>query len=210
VDVVIDETDVRGRHAALGEGIDDDLGERLGVRRLRRRLQGGVQDEGAHGVAPTRARPSQPGPGALGKDAHPGSEAKENDMSTAEQSRAIALAMFSCMAEQDYERMWSEFLTDDSTWTLIMQGSEPLRGRGIADFFAGGDAVFEGGAPTVTLTGSTAEGDRVAIEGVGKGRLRNGREYDNRYHFLVEVRDGRVAAVREYMDSQHVATVMAP
>jgi ketosteroid isomerase-like protein len=31
--------------------------------------------------------------------------------------------------------------------------------------------------------------------------------YDNRYHFLMIVRGGRVVSVREYMDSEHVADV---
>jgi ketosteroid isomerase-like protein len=125
----------------------------------------------------------------------------------AETNRAVALGMLDCMNEQDYERLWSEYLTDESTWTLIAKGTEPMRGRGIADFFAGGGSIFTEGGPVIEITGVTAEGERVAIEGAGRGPLRNGRQYDNRYHFLVEVRDGRVRSVREYMDSAHVADV---
>jgi ketosteroid isomerase-like protein len=128
-------------------------------------------------------------------------------MTDAETSRTVALGLLACMSEQDYERLWSEYLTEDSTWTLIAKGAEPMRGRAIPDFFAGGDAIFEDGAPTIEITGVTAEGERVAIEGTGRGRLRNGRDYDNTYHFLMIVRDGRVLSVREYMDSQHVAEV---
>jgi ketosteroid isomerase-like protein len=130
-------------------------------------------------------------------------------MADTETNRAVALGMLACMNEQDYERLWNEYLTEDSTWTVIAKGAEPMRGRAISDFFAGGGAVFEAGAPTVEVTGVTAEGERVAIEGTGRGRLRNGRDYDNTYHFLMIVRDGRVLSVREYMDSQHVADVFA-
>jgi hypothetical protein len=128
-------------------------------------------------------------------------------MTEAETSRGVALGLLACMDEQDYERLWNEYLTEDSTWTLIAKGAEPMRGRAIPDFFAGGGSIFEAGAPTIEVTGVTAEGDRVAIEGTGRGRLLNGRDYDNRYHFLMIVRDGRVLSVREYMDSQHVADV---
>jgi ketosteroid isomerase-like protein len=124
-----------------------------------------------------------------------------------ETSRAVALGMLACMNDQDYERLWNEYLTDESTWTLIAKGSEPMRGRVIPEFFAGGGAIFEAGAPTIEVTGVTAEGERVAIEGTGHGRLRNGRDYDNNYHFLIVVRDGRVLSIREYMDSEHVAEV---
>jgi ketosteroid isomerase-like protein len=127
-----------------------------------------------------------------------------------EASRAVGLGLLACMGEQDYERMWTDFLTEESTWTMIAPGSEPLKGRAISEFFAGGGAIFEGGAPVVTVVATTAEGDRVAIEAVGKGRLRNGRSYDNRYHFLMEVRDDRVVAIREYMDSAHVVAAFGP
>jgi ketosteroid isomerase-like protein len=130
-------------------------------------------------------------------------------MADTETSRAVAIDMLACMNEQDNERLWNEFLTEDSTWTLIAKGTEPMRGRAIPDFFAGGGSIFEAGAPTIEVTGVTAEGDRVAIEATGRGRLRNGRDYDNSYHFLMIVRDGRVLSVREYMDSQHVADVFA-
>ena len=126
-----------------------------------------------------------------------------------ETTRAVAIGMIACMNEQDYERLWSSYLTEDSTWTLIAKGTEPMRGRAISDFFAGGGSIFEAGAPTIEVTGVTAEGERVAIEATGRGRLRNGRDYDNSYHFLMIVRDGRVLSVREYMDSQHVADVFA-
>ena len=128
-------------------------------------------------------------------------------MADTETSRAVALGMLACMNDQDFERLWSEYLTEDSTWTLIAKGTEPMRGRAIADFFAAGGSIFEDGAPTIEVTGVTAEGERVAIEGTGRAKLRNGRDYDNTYHFLAIVRDGRVASVREYMDSQHVADV---
>lgn len=126
-------------------------------------------------------------------------------MAETESNRAVALGLLACMGEQDYERLWREYLTDDSTWAVIAKGAEPMRGKAIADFFAGGGAIFEAGAPTIEVTGVTAEGERVAIEATGHGSLRNGRDYDNRYHFLMIVRDGRVLSVREYMDSQHVA-----
>ena len=34
------------------------------------------------------------------------------------------------------------------------------------------------------LTGITAEGDRVAIEAQGYAKLKNGKTYENLYHFL--------------------------
>ena len=48
------------------------------------------------------------------------------------------------------------------------------------------------------------EGDRVAAEVESAGDLRNGRKYRQQYHFALEFRDGKISAVREYNDTQHV------
>jgi ketosteroid isomerase-like protein len=59
--------------------------------------------------------------------------------------------------------------------------------------------------PVVTVVDMTAEGDRVAVEGTGSGKLADGRVYENTYHFLFRFRDGRICEMKEYMDSKRVA-----
>ncbi|MBB5825843.1 nuclear transport factor 2 family protein [Micromonospora carbonacea] len=54
-----------------------------------------------------------------------------------------------------------------------------------------------------TITGMTAEGDRVAVEMENFARTASGRIYNNRFHLLFEIRDGRIHAVREYLDTLH-------
>ena len=49
----------------------------------------------------------------------------------------------------------------------------------------------------------TAEDDRVAVEATSFATMEDGRVYANSYHFLVTIRDGKVATVREYMDTIH-------
>ena len=50
-------------------------------------------------------------------------------------------------------------------------------------------------------------GSKVALEVESRGELTNGRIYDQRYHFLIELRDGKICAVREYLDTQHAHSV---
>ena len=57
------------------------------------------------------------------------------------------------------------------------------------------------------VSSSIAEGDRVALEVTSSGDLKNGRRYRQEYHFLIEFRDGRICAVREYLDTQHAHDV---
>ena len=57
-------------------------------------------------------------------------------------------------------------------------------------------------------TPSTAEDDRVAVEAEVRGVSPAGKVYDNRNFFAVEVRDGRIKAVREYFDTIHTSEVL--
>ncbi|WBX85780.1 nuclear transport factor 2 family protein [Sphingosinicella microcystinivorans] len=54
--------------------------------------------------------------------------------------------------------------------------------------------------------GVTAQGDRVAVEAVAHGKHQD-RIYRNRYHFLFVLRDGQIARILEYNDTQHLAEV---
>ena len=60
----------------------------------------------------------------------------------------------------------------------------------------------------VTPRGLTAEGDRVAVEAESYGETATGKVYNNLYHFLFEVRDGKIQAVREYLDTMHAKEVL--
>lgn len=55
--------------------------------------------------------------------------------------------------------------------------------------------------------GVVADGERAAFEVECEGTLKNGRLYRNQYHMLFEVKGGRIAVVKEYMDTLHVHTV---
>lgn len=55
-----------------------------------------------------------------------------------------------------------------------------------------------------------AEGDTIAAEVESHGVHANGRHYNNKYHFLVRVKAGVIVQVKEYMDTQHLAALIAP
>ena len=64
------------------------------------------------------------------------------------------------------------------------------------------ELVFEVGA-------MTAEGDRVAVEAKSKAEnVKNGKSYRNQYHFLFELKNGKIQAVREYLDTMHANDVL--
>lgn len=101
-------------------------------------------------------------------------------------------------------------LADDVTWTFF--GTHRFAGtfRGKAELsaklFAPLGEVLEGGI-RIHIDALTAEGDRVVMEARGEAATKAGARYDNTYCVVVTVRDGRIVAVREYLDSELVTAV---
>ena len=69
---------------------------------------------------------------------------------------------------------------------------------------------IQAGNTKFTVRGITAEGDRVAVEVTGHSPLHGGDAYTNVYHFLFTFRDGKLSAVREYMDTRYVVQKLGP
>jgi ketosteroid isomerase-like protein len=86
-------------------------------------------------------------------------------------------------------------------------GSGPHRGRReiIDDFLTPlRDSLFEPGTVSGGVDTLISKGGLVAAESQASARLKNGKSYHNRYVFVFEIRDGSIAAVREYMDSHYI------
>jgi ketosteroid isomerase-like protein len=56
----------------------------------------------------------------------------------------------------------------------------------------------------LSIVDMTAEGDRVAVEAETDSQMLNGKRYNNGYHFVFKLRDGKFYEVREYSCS-HLA-----
>ena len=96
-------------------------------------------------------------------------------------------------------------MTDDVTWWVA--GTIPgLSGTYDKTAFRGlltGIGESCNGPIRLTPQVFTVEGDRVAVETESYAELKNGRVYNNQYHFVFVVRDGKVAQVKEYLDTMH-------
>ncbi|MEW2033833.1 nuclear transport factor 2 family protein [Streptomyces roseifaciens] len=69
-------------------------------------------------------------------------------------------------------------------------------------------AMFEDGSPHLNITNVISQGSWVVVESEGTGFFRNGAPYKNRYGVFFEVVDGKIKTIREYLDTQHRATLM--
>ncbi len=128
----------------------------------------------------------------------------------AEESRSFVLGFFAELASGN-PACWDR-VSDDAAWSLIARAADyPYE----ADYtkasyrrlVEGSGAEFPTGL-RFTITGTTAERDRVAVEAESYGYHRSGALYNNRYHLMVLLAGGKIVRVREYLDSGHAAEVL--
>jgi len=101
-------------------------------------------------------------------------------------------------------------MSDDATWWVA--GTMPISGSydkaAFTTLLSGVASACKGGAIRIMPKVFTADEDRVAVEAESLAELNNGRRYNNHYHFLFTVRDGKIAGVKEYLDTMHTQAVI--
>ncbi|HEX4623230.1 MAG TPA: nuclear transport factor 2 family protein [Solirubrobacteraceae bacterium] len=104
------------------------------------------------------------------------------------------------------QRAIRDLFAPDATWTLHA-GDLPISGvwRGrdtiIDDFLGTAMGYYEPGSVALEITDTSAEGNRVVLQWTSRARTRDGRDYENGCLGVFTIRGGRIAAVREYMDT---------
>ena len=97
-----------------------------------------------------------------------------------------------------------DMMSDDATWwvagTLEVSGTHTK--AGFRELLSGIAAECEGPI-ALTPKSMIAEGNTVAAEVESLAHLKNGRVYNNHYHFLFEVGGGKIRRVKEYLDTMH-------
>ncbi len=135
------------------------------------------------------------------------SEMQFHAAQTAE-SRRVALELIAAISRADADGILDLYADDVVVWTA---GDLPFSGehdkREVEAMIPAVLGLFPDGLP-MTVRGITADGERVAIEAESEGRHVSGKLYNNRYHFLVIVRAGKVIALKEYMDTKHANEVL--
>ncbi len=129
-------------------------------------------------------------------------------MST-EENKKIVMGYFEDRSAQS-PRAFDRF-ADSAQWMVMAKG--PMGGTKtkaeLKEIIERNNALWE--VPVrFTVTGVTAEGDRVAVEAQGYARLKDGRTYENLYHFLFIVRDGKIQMGKEYCDFLYASQIFRP
>ena len=130
-------------------------------------------------------------------------------MSTPEQNKQTVKHFMEVFSSGNVDATLA-LMADTATWWVA--GSMPISGtydkEAFGKLLGGVSATCKGGAIKLMAKAFTAEGDRVAVETESLADLNNGRHYNNHYHFLFVVRDGKVESVKEYLDTMHTNAIL--
>jgi len=88
----------------------------------------------------------------------------------------------------------AQFMDPDGS--RVSKDDVRARFSGIGELF---DGPFE-----QKIVGTTTEGSRVAVEAVSEANLKNGKIYENIYHFLFIIENERIVEFREYCNTKAV------
>ena len=123
-----------------------------------------------------------------------------------ERNRAIVLSFFTT-ANNGGDVL--DLLSDDAEWWV----PEHWRFGGthsktdVRAIFEQVFTVFRD-PPRFTINAVTAEDDRVAVDCVSEGCFTDGEPFRNSYHFLFRVRDGKIALVKEFLNTVYMERML--
>jgi uncharacterized protein len=131
-------------------------------------------------------------------------------MSTAANGRAAVERYLAAAQAGDAEAV-REVFAEEASWQL--DGDLPISGSWngrdaiVDEFLATALSYYQPGSVSLEVTSVLADGDHVVVEWTSRARSRAGRPYENRCIGVFTVRDGRIHAVREYMDTLYAHRV---
>ena len=129
-------------------------------------------------------------------------------MTTLESNKAVVKRFFDAMNAGDVKFIVDSYAGDGCLQTM---GNTMISGtftkEQIARSAGGIFDVFPQGI-RFTILDMIAEGDKVAVEATSEGEHVSGQTYTNQYHFLFELRDGKLVRLKEYLDTERVTDVL--
>lgn len=128
-------------------------------------------------------------------------------------NKALVAKFMEVFSTGEVEKILS-YLSDGATWWVggNVDGISGTKDKTeFGEMLGGLSQLTKTGAIRLTPLAWTAEGERVAVETESYSELSNGRVYNNLYHFVFEVYDGKIHRVKEFLDTEHTRAVfLAP
>src|SRR5579863_9402302 len=111
----------------------------------------------------------------------------------------LVLRFFQVLSAGDLEAV-RDMLHEEVTWKPQIRD---VPGAGVHR------GMFRPGDPKVLVDTMASKGDFVIAEARGIGKVADGRDYSNLYAWAFDLKDGKVYAIREYMDSHYVINLLS-
>lgn len=128
-------------------------------------------------------------------------------MSTA-RNKEVVHAAFAALNAEDSDTFFGN-LSDDVRWTIIgsTKYSHTYEGKAdIVELLFTPLAAQLDGFITNTVLNTVAEGDFVVLQTQGKSQTRTGKAYNNTYCLVIELHDGKLCEIMEYLDTELVTS----
>lgn len=134
--------------------------------------------------------------------------AMETQKMEIEANKKLVAEFIETMSMSNVDKL-KTMITDDFSWWIIGK-PEYLATAGEHDkayflgFFKGAELFPEGA--DFKATSMISEGNVVAAEAEFKAKTAMGSYYENYYHFLFIIENGKIKRMKEYMDTYHAKT----
>jgi uncharacterized protein len=129
---------------------------------------------------------------------------------TAEEKKELVTRTWAAIGKGEIKSAFAH-MSDDVSW--LVPGNLPgvsglKRGKEeILKFMSGvGDTFPEGLQSEIRKV--HCDGDTVVVELTNRGKVRNGKQYENEYCFVFELEDGKIRRIREYVDTQKAREIL--
>jgi uncharacterized protein len=129
---------------------------------------------------------------------------------TVDQNKAIVTQTWQALVKGDINSAFAN-MSDEVSW--LIPGNLPVSGlkRGkpaVLDFLCSAANMFPKGLAS-EIRRVYGEGDVVIVELTNRGKLANGRDYENEYCFIYEIEGGKIRRIREYVDTHRYHDLMS-
>ncbi len=137
-------------------------------------------------------------------------QTRRSEMTQATDSKAVA-RQYVTAVQAGNEQAIRDLFAQEATWTLagelpisgVWQGREAI----LHEFLATAMSHYQAGSISLEITGMIAEGEQVVLQWTSRARTRDGRPYENGCIAVFTIREGKIQAVREYMDTLYAHNV---
>ena len=129
---------------------------------------------------------------------------------SAEQNKEMVKATWTAFSKGDIKTAFGN-MADNVSW--LVPGTNPevagvKRGKDeILKFMGSVGTLFPEGLQS-EITRAHATDDAVILELTNRGKVSNGKQYENEYCFVFELENGKIRRIREYVDTAKANAIL--